>query len=86
MKNNVIVIVLMTKQAVAGDREERRVSFMYFLLTKRFLYCQQNLWFGAHIDTGVFGLLNDSGCIFVEFVLHCWLRLFFEERKKDTKI
>ena len=24
-----------------------------------------------HIDTGVVGVRSDSGCIFVEFVLHC---------------
>ena len=41
---------------------------------------------GDHIDTGVIGFLNDSGCIFVKFVLHCSLRLLCEERKKDIKI
>ena len=34
----------------------------------------------------VVDLLNDSGCIFVRFVLHCSLRLPCEERKKDIKI
>ena len=43
---------------------KRRVSFMYFIVDKRVFYYQRNLWFGAHIDTGVIGFLNDSGCIF----------------------
>ena len=46
-----------------------RVSFMSFI--KEFFYCQRNLWFDAHISTGVIGFLNDSVCNFVEFVLHC---------------
>ena len=40
----------------------------------------------GHIDTGVIDFLNDSGCIFVEFVLHCSLRLLFEQQKTGTKI
>ena len=37
-------------------------------------------------DTGEIGFLNDSGYIFVEFVLQCSLRLLFEQRKKYTEI
>ena len=66
----------------------KNVGFLLciLLLTRGFFYCQRNLWFGAHIDTGVIDFLNDSGCIFVEFVLHCSLKLLFEQQKTDTKI
>ena len=66
----------------------RNVDFLLciLLLTKLFFYCQRGLWLGDHIDTDAIGFLNDSGCIFVKFVLHCSLRLPFEERKKDIKI
>ena len=65
----------------------KTVVFILCILleTKVFFYCPRDLWFGAHIDTGVIGFLNDSGCICVEFVLHCSLRLLFEQRKKDTE-
>ena len=33
-----------------------------------FFYYQRNLQFGAHIDKGLVGFLNDSGCIFVRFL------------------
>ena len=39
----------------------------------------RNLQFGAHIDTGLIGFINDPGCIFVRFLLHCSLRLLFEQ-------
>ena len=50
---------------------------MYFIVDKSIFYCPRDLWFGVHIDTGAIGFLNDSGCIYVEFVLHCSLRLLF---------
>ena len=53
--------------------ENRRVSFIYFIVDKSIFYCPRDLWFGAHIDTGVIGFLNDSGCIYEEFELHCSL-------------
>ena len=37
---------------------------------------------GDHINTGVIGFLNDPGCIFVKYVLHCSLRLPCEGRIK----
>ena len=58
---------------------------MYFIVDKMIFLLSVYLWFGAHIDTGVIDFLNDSDCIFVEFVLHCSLRLLFEQRKKETK-
>ena len=67
---------------------KKNVQFLLciLLLTKRFFYCQRSLRLSVHIDTGVIGFLNDSDCIFVEFVLHCLLRLLFEQRKKGTRI
>ena len=60
---------------------------MYFIVDKRiFLLSARFIWSDDHIDTGVISFLNDLGCIFVEFVLHCSLGLLFEQRKKDTKI
>ena len=49
--------------------KKRRVSFMYFIVDKRIFLLSRNLWFGAHIDTGVIDFLNDSSFIFVEFCI-----------------
>ena len=51
---------------VTNFEATKNVGFLLciLLLTKGFFYCQRNLWFGAHIDTGVIGFLNDPGCIF----------------------
>ena len=56
-KNNVIVIVAAPKNGWGGGGSKftlKNVEFLLYnvLLTKGFFYCQRNLCFGAHIDTG----------------------------------
>ena len=54
--------------------EKRRLSFMYFIVDKMIVLLSAR-FMGDHIYTDVTGFLNDSGYIFVKFVLHCSPRL-----------
>ena len=61
--------------------EKRRVSFMYFIVDKRILLLSAKFMVWCpYRYTGVIGFLDDSGCIFVKFLLHSSLTLSSEIR------
>ena len=61
--------------------EKRRVSFMYFIVDKRILLLSAKFMVWCpYRYTGVIGFLDDSGCIFVKFLLQSSLTLSSEIR------
>ena len=61
--------------------EKRRVSFMYFIVEKRILRLSAKFMVWCpYRYTGVIGFVDDSGCIFVKFLLHSSLTLSSEIR------
>ena len=63
--------------------EKRRVSLMYFIVDKRILLLSAKFMVWCpYRYTGVIGFLDDSGCIFVKFLLHSSLTLSSEIRTR----